>query len=186
MAHTPVLIADVVVEALRNVDPGKIELSKVRYDGRPPAERPMYQERTFAYEFYHQLRMLQENTRSEELQGVTQQAEVSKRYQGVPFMPDLLLHVPGETMNLAAFEFKLAENQNLRRDLFKLQHLKSDYGYNEVFMIILGSEEAAESWLARAKEFQSSEGEDIQFIVYDPNGEDRVSRRESFRIKVPE
>jgi hypothetical protein len=167
------LLADIVCEALTNVDPSTIRLSPLRYDERPHLRSPKFQERTFAYEFYHQLRKLQEAGR-EELQGMTQQGEVSKQYQGVPFVPDLLLHVPGEQGNFAAFEFKLAGNRDMNNDLFKLQYLKVDFGYREAFMIIVGSEREAATWLAKARQLESASGEEICFIVYDPVGSERI------------
>jgi len=178
------LITDLVLEALRNVEPTKVQLSRATYDGRPAVTGPKYQERTFAYEFYHQLRLLQESGR-EDLQGITQQAEVSKRYQGIPYSPDLLLHVPGQTANLAAFEFKLATNLDLNDDLFKLQHLKADYGYRNAFMIVLGGRRAADRWLEKARGFQSSNGEEIDFIIYGPQEEERVCHAGRIRVDVP-
>ncbi len=181
----PDMLIDIVCEALRKVDPDLIQLSPLRYDGRSSVSYPKYQERTFAYEFYHQLRKLQEAERSE-LESVTQQGEVSKVYQGIPIIPDLLLHVPGQTtMNLAAFEFKLAENREVVEDLSKLQRMKRDFGYREAFMIILGSLSAAQEWLAIARTFRSPRGQEVHFIIYDPSGLERVPHTEVIPVNVP-
>lgn len=173
-----------MLEALHNVEPTEVQLSRATYDGRPAETGPKYQERIFAYEFYHQLRLLQEPGR-EELQGITQQAEVSKRYQGIPYAPDLLLHVPGQKVNLTAFEFKLATNLDLDDDLFKLQHLKADYGYRNAYMIVLGGRQAADRWLRMARGFQSSNGEEIDFIIYGPQEEEGVRHAGRIRVDVP-
>ena len=172
-----------MLDALGMVQPGRVQLSNLRYDGRPMVPGHKYQERAFAYEFYHQLRLLQEAGRAD-LQGFTQQGEVSKTYQGVPYAPDLLVHVPGDRGNLAAFEFKLATNLDLGNDLFKLQHLKADYGYINAFMVILGSTQEAERWMKKARGFVSSTGEEIDFIIYNPEGQDRASLVATLRVNV--
>lgn len=175
---------DLVREALRNVEPNVVQLSSLRYDGRLDVPSPKFQERVVAYEFYHQLRKLQESG-SALLNGLTQQAEVSKIYQGIRFIPDLIVHVPGEDENAAVFEFKLARNPQFRFDLYKLQHLKSELGYDEAFMVVIGTQAAFDGWLSRRSQFWSDDGEEICFTAYDPIGTERVPRQEVRSVNVP-
>jgi hypothetical protein len=144
---------------------------------------PRYQERPFAYELYYQLRKLQEAGRME-LQDVVVQSEVSKGYQGIGLIPDLILHIPGRTdANMAAFEFKLSGNLRNHQDLFKLVRLKRELGYREAFMIIVGSLAETRDWLRAADALTTSDGEEICIIVYDPTSSERVVLTKSVRIR---
>jgi hypothetical protein len=117
------LIEQVVCEALRGVDSEKVRLSTLTIQGDPLPGLPRYQERAFAYEFFHQMRLLQDRDISE-LQGITQQAEVNKRYQGLNKIPDLILHRPNSRTNLAVFEFKLGTSHRIKDDISKLLYFR--------------------------------------------------------------
>lgn len=96
------------------------------------------------------------------------QAEVDKNYQGVPFVPDLLFHVPGGRVNnLAILEFKLDTNiRNIQDDLFKLQYFKLELGYHRAFTVVIGGVIPAETVHHRVEQYATSSGCSINLIVY--------------------
>jgi hypothetical protein len=116
------------------------------------------------------------------LRGLTLQAEVSKVYQGIDFIPDLIVHIPSRSNNQAVFEFKLATNFDIEWDLYKLQHLKHDLSYTEAFMIVIGTRSEIVAWMSKAHEFRGADGEEVRVIGFDPNGETRIPIEEVFRM----
>lgn len=106
---------------------------------------PVYRERVYAYELYHQLRTIWPT----EWQ-YTLNAEVDKR--GHPLIrgtlqnvkPDLLVHTPGYMSgNLVALEIKpiVASVPDLKQDLEKLARFCTDAGYRRGVLLIFGAGE---------------------------------------------
>ncbi|MBF4475459.1 hypothetical protein [Methanobacterium formicicum] len=135
-----------VKTALENIDLNYVTLSRLVYD-RNSLENPVFQEKPFAYEFYHQFRKLYENDFGE----VVLQAEVNKSAQGYPNckkMPDFILHTP-ETRrnNFGVIEFKRAYvngNSNaskIKKDFNKLFNFKKPpLRYKTAIEVIIGTE----------------------------------------------
>ena len=131
------MIEELVSTALLEIDPHLVRLSNLRYDDQAPLSGLKYQERPFVYEFYHQIRKLQEEG-APELQGIIFQGEVSKVYQGINHIPDLLLHAPNQSTNLAGFEFELSDYPHIDKDVRTLTRLR-ELGYQELYLILVGS-----------------------------------------------
>src|SRR5947208_4202793 len=88
------MILEMLTEAVRNLNWELVTLSRYQYRRRRPTRlqhRP-WQERTFAYELYHQLRILWDKYPKLQKKFVIQ-AEVRKAYQHIPDfdrMPDFI------------------------------------------------------------------------------------------------
>jgi len=97
-------------------------------------EDPIYRERVYCYELYHQMRTLLEAlAEADPLREFVLNAEIDK--QGhlfiEPHMPDFVFHVPG-TMehNLVVVEVKpvTAAADKIQKDIRTLEHFVSDRG----------------------------------------------------------
>lgn len=134
-----------VKEALENIDLEYVKLSRLIY-GRNSLNTHVFQEKPFAYEFYHQYRKLHENT----FERIVIQAEVNKSFQDYPNckkMPDFILHVPdNHENNIGVIEFKRAyingrsNAPGIRKDFDKLvQFKKPPLNYNNIIEVIIGT-----------------------------------------------
>lgn len=103
---------------------------------------PIYRERVYCYELYHQLRCLWLDDTPYRLNG-----EVDKRNH--PYFqdeeqpkPDLLIHQPGMGDNFAAIEVKPvgAANRNTIKDLSTLALLAQRAGYRRLIYLIYGED----------------------------------------------
>lgn len=101
---------------------------------------PIYRERVYCYELYHQLRCQWPEETPYRLNG-----EVDKRNH--PYFqneeqpkPDLLVHHPGMGDNFAAVEVKPvgAANRDIRKDLLTLTLLAQRAGYRRLVYLIYG------------------------------------------------
>src|SRR5438034_4135863 len=106
---------DTIAGALTNIDWAYVTLSRLQYENSYLPIRygdPHWLERPFAYEIYHQLRLLWE--KKQDFDCVIQ-GEVFKYYQEIrelKRMPDLLLHKPNSNeKNLTVIEIKLAADR---------------------------------------------------------------------------
>ena len=178
------LLHEVILSALRNIDPSRIRLSTLSYEGTTIPE-PRYQERTFAYELFHQLRKLEEAD-SEDLRGFTQQAEVDKGYQGIDYVPDLIVHKPGQTNdNLTACEFKLAIDPYVPYDLAKLQFFVESIGYEEAFMILIGDDSSIQKVANLRTKYDREDGTSIGIMLYNYDiNQERIAVDSTIRVKL--
>ncbi len=112
---------------------------------------PIYRERVYCYELYHQLRSRWPENTHYRLNG-----EVDKRNH--PYFhdeeqpkPDLLVHEPGAGDNFAAIEVKAAgaANQKITKDLTTLSLFAQRAGYRRLIYLIYGA--AAEHDVARVR-----------------------------------
>lgn len=146
------MVISAIKTALGNMDKKYCKLSQIDYSVVRVGEstkkylmKEKYLERPFAYEFYHQLRKLIDNS-DVDFGGPIIQAEVDKRYQHYfknGKIPDFIIHVPNTQQNLAVIEFKLATNLNrLEHDFEKLIQFKNneDLKYTYVIEVIIGNE----------------------------------------------
>lgn len=109
-------------------------------------EDPIYRERVYCYELYHQLRILLESDKR--LAHYVLSGEVDK--QGHPIIrrcaPDFVLHVPGEmNSNLVVMEVKPvnADLDGIRKDLETLSYFVKEVGYRLGIQLVYGSSETA-------------------------------------------
>jgi hypothetical protein len=101
---------------------------------------PVYRERVYCYELYHQMRCMWPDETPYRLNG-----ELDKRNH--PYFeaeeqpkPDLLVHQPGVGDNFAAIEVKAAgaANRETRKDLSSLVLLARRAGYRRLIYLIYG------------------------------------------------
>jgi hypothetical protein len=125
------MIVEIIKEALEKLDWQFITPSRYDYRARKriTAEQKTWQERTFAYELYHQLRAICDALPKLKKAFVIH-AEVRKAYQHIPDfdrMPDFIFHQPRPGQNFAVVEIKLASRsiQQIREDLSKLYDFKN-------------------------------------------------------------
>jgi len=157
----------VIRRAVENIDWRFVRLSRLRYEGYIPVVLGdlHWLERPFAYEIYHQLRLIW----SEALDCVIQ-AEVLKRYQEIrdlEKMPDLLFHVPDSRRNLAVVEIKLAANnyKPLKEDLAKLTLFRRILEYETLVEIIIGSNDQLGMTNQQLDELNSDHGAPIHVLT---------------------
>ena len=104
---------------------------------------PIYRERVYCYELYHQLRRLWPEGSHYRLNG-----EIDKR--GHPYFaengwapkPDLLVHVPGSQDNYAVMEVKTADNlrgREVLKDIDTLSRFMDDAGYRRGIHLVFGA-----------------------------------------------
>jgi hypothetical protein len=105
-------------------------------------EDPIYRERVYCYELYHQMRLLWPIKTPYSLCG-----EVDKR--GHPFYrgneldqakPDFLVHIPGELRNYAVIEVKPinARHRGIYKDLKTLTTFRRNAGYQRAIYLFYG------------------------------------------------
>jgi hypothetical protein len=88
------------------------------------AREPIYRERVYCYELYHQLRVALGDDFEYKLDGELDKIKHPALLRLVASKPDLLVHVPGEmTRNLAVVEVKPVDTRvdRLHDDLLKLK-----------------------------------------------------------------
>ena len=128
-------------------------------------EDPVYRERVYCYELYHQLRSRWPVNTKYELSG-----EVDK--SGHPLIrgnkldrvkPDLLVHIPGDMEgNHTIIEVKpiTANRDGIAKDLSTLTAFRRHAGYKKAIYLFYGRGDI-ESVLAMAYELQSQDREDM-------------------------
>ena len=139
-------ILDVLAIALSKLDWDFVTPSRIDYKKAEPREvaAQNWQERLFAYEIYHQLRLLWENNPLLRSHCVIH-AEVRKGYQHkaeFDYMPDFLFHRPQPDQNRAVAEVKLAARRlkEVAEDLEKLVRFHETFAYDELIQILIGCE----------------------------------------------
>jgi hypothetical protein len=108
---------------------------------------PVYRERVYCYELYHQLRTLWpglENTRYRLNGEVDKTAHPYFANEKAP-KPDLLVHVPGTENNYAVIEVKRSDpsRRGVQKDLTTLSRFKNDFGYLRAIYLLFGDDAEA-------------------------------------------
>ena len=103
---------------------------------------PIYRERVYCYELYHQMRRLWPSGSPYRLNG-----EIDKRSHpyfadGTAPKPDFLVHEPGTGNNHAVFEVKSANgsDQGTAKDLVTLLHFRTSLGYARAIYLVYGTQ----------------------------------------------
>ena len=166
--------------ALENMNQSFCKLSKRDYNYiQAPngiigyLKKEKYLERPIAYEFYHQLRKLIDDS-DVNFGGPIIQAEVDKNYQHIfknGKIPDFIIHLPNSNENLAIIEFKLATRvkKDIKDDFIKIikfkthSRLKYDYGIE----VIIGNRRSLENRRNDINEWNREEGEEIILVEFD-------------------
>jgi len=151
-------IEQLVAEATENIERNYFQLP---VDGQ---EDPIYRERVYCYELYHQLRLRWPSDTEYELSG-----EVDK--SGHPLVrgndldrvkPDLLVHVPGDMGgNHTIIEIKpiTASRNGIAKDLSTLTAFRRYAEYGKAIYLFYGDGDI-ESALRKVGELQSQDKED--------------------------
>jgi hypothetical protein len=108
------------------------------------AEDPIYRERVYSYELYHQLRSLLEA--DDEFEEYALNGEVNKMGHSIirPCAPDFVLHIPGLMTNLAVLEVKPinADAEGIQKDKQTLEYFVSnEVGYQCGIELVYGGAE---------------------------------------------
>lgn len=176
------MILEMLIEAVGNLNWELITLSRYQYPARRPIrlkDQP-WQERTFAYELYHQLRILWDKNPELQEEFVIQ-AEVRKAYQHIPDfdrIPDFIFHLPRPGQNLAVVEIKLAARgvEQVRMDVIKLCEFqrRPQLRYSKLIEILLGPLEQCEDVAAQ---LATRDGMAIELLFVTP-GEGVTGQRQ--------
>jgi len=145
-----------------------VKLSKKVYEASS-LKIEKYQERPFAYEFYHQLRKLLDEGQVD-FGGYFVQPEVNKEYQHYfeqGKIPDFIIHIPNTNKNLAVIEFKLATSSRIENDLQKLVEFKKpELKYDYAIEVIIGNGISLERARKTIEKLSKRIGEEIIIIWF--------------------
>ncbi len=146
------MIVNAVKHALEKMDRRFLDLSGLIFDKhtgellkRLGETEEKLLERPFAYEFYHQMRVLWDS-RAEVVapfSDVVIQGEFDKGYQGIPNLdriPDFLLHSPNsDKRNFGVIEMKRAHSvQGIELDFDKFVSFRNQRNYQYFVEIVIG------------------------------------------------
>lgn len=138
---------------------------------------PIYRERVYCYELYHQMRCLWPKEVRLLVQGELDKSGNRNFPLGLGKIPDFLIHTPASMKNnYAIIEVKpsSADPGNISNDLKKLSLFQSQVGYQHAIYLIYGDEAAdfARRVIDRAEKFQ--ELEPIELWMHEKSGEPAV------------
>jgi hypothetical protein len=103
---------------------------------------PVYRERVYCYELYHQLRLRWPEATRWRLNGeVDKTAHPYFRDESAP-KPDLLIHEPGTGNNYTVVEVKHtgAKRRGVCKDLRTLSRFRSEFGYRRAIYLLFGED----------------------------------------------
>ena len=108
-------------------------------------EDPIYRERVYCYELFHQLRTFLDH--DDLLTAYVLSGEIDKRGHPIirPCIPDFVLHRPGRMDNLAVMEVKPinGEDKGFQKDRETLEYfLSEEVGYRVAVQLVYGNDEA--------------------------------------------
>ncbi len=161
---------ELIRNALKNINRNYCRLSKINTQNLSE-DIQKYQERPFAYEFYHQIRNLI-NKQKIDLGKYFLQPEVNKTYQHYfrkGKIPDFILHRPNkENQNFAIIEFKLANRnkRSIENDFKKLIEFKKELKYKNIIEVIIGDHITLKNGKRIVKDLEKPKGEKIKLIEY--------------------
>ena len=130
-------ILQFIEDAINNVDKKYYTIKTAAHDGHTT---PFFRERVFCYEFYHQMRILQEK-HNYELPSINIDAEIDKRGHDVieeDFNPDFVFHKRGKMKNYAVIEVKL-RLEDFKKDFQTLCCMINKYDYKCGVFILLNN-----------------------------------------------
>ena len=131
-------LTDVLCAATAAVPPGYFHLQIDDGD-------PVYRERVYCYELYHQMRCIWPPQTAFYLNGEIDKAAhpILTRLGAAAMKPDLLVHRPGYMEgNHAVIEVKTCRTNNagIRKDLETLSRFVRDVQYERALLLVFGSE----------------------------------------------
>jgi len=113
---------------------------------------PVYRERVYCYELYHQMRLRWPDDSVYRLNGEVDKMDHPYFQDGGEPKPDLLVHEPGHGNNYAIIEVKIchAAADGIRKDLRTLSRFRNEMGYPRAIYLMYGGGPAG--ILARVQE----------------------------------
>jgi hypothetical protein len=113
---------------------------------------PVYRERVYCYELYHQMRLRWPADCVYRLNGEVDKIGHPYFQDGAAPKPDLLVHQPGHGNNYGMFEIKSwpAAADGIRKDLHTLSRFENEFGYQRAIYLMYGA--APDGILARVQE----------------------------------
>jgi len=165
------ILLTTIKKALENMNRKSIKLSSFGLD-TDDADIAKYQERPFAYDFYHQLKLLEEK-KDVDFGKYYVHPEVDKEYQHYFIkkkIPDFIIHTPNSDNNLAVIELKLTNNPNIEADLKKLVEFKNKtkprLQYTYGIEVIIGRTIAIKKAIKKIQSLSKTEGTEIIIIWF--------------------
>ena len=144
-------LADILQQATSNID-------KTYYNLPLYEQTPVYRERVYCYELYHQMRVLWPK------QPFILNGEIDKsghKFFDKRVIPDFLIHQPGTWDNLAVVEVKSASSlaSGYIKDLETLHEFTESFGYTRAIYLIYGAptSELLEKVLTSAQSIKNCE-----------------------------
>jgi hypothetical protein len=113
---------------------------------------PVYRERVYCYELYHQMRLRWPDGCVYRLNGEVDKMGHPYFQDGSAPKPDLLVHQPGHGDNYAIVEVKSCQAavDGIRKDLKTLSRFGNEFGYQRAIYLIYGA--APDGMLAKVRE----------------------------------
>lgn len=149
-------LTNIITDATAGIDEGYFRL---QIDG----SGPIYRERVYCYEFYHQMRLLWPKKTEFYLNGEIDKSAhpILDKLGAAHVKPDLLIHRPGYMSgNHAVIEVKSSDatRKGIRKDLENLALFRNSVGYQRAIYLIYGCQAAkvVERVSRVAKEFSIS------------------------------
>jgi hypothetical protein len=101
---------------------------------------PVYRERVYCYELYHQMRLLWPEESPYRLNGEVDKAAHPYFQDGTAPKPDLLVHQPGTGRNYAVVEVKTSQTaaRGIWKDYATLTHFTNSFGYERAIYLLYG------------------------------------------------
>jgi hypothetical protein len=174
-----------IKESLMNIPEHIVRLSTIVAQSLNDIKR--FEERQFAYEFYHQFRKLQEKVNSKSNR--VMQPEVNKGYQNYSMksIPDFIFHIPDTNDNYVVIEFKLAKskNQYIKKDIEKLIKFKTnvDLKYRFAIEVLIGNTKEIDKALNYLRKISRKEGKGIEILILTLNTDYWKVKEEKFKFE---
>jgi len=174
-----------IKESLRNIPKHIVRLSTIVNQSLYNIKR--FQERQFAYEFYHQFRKLQEKDNSKSK--CVMQPEVNKGYQNysIKSIPDFIFHIPDTNDNYVVIEFKLAKrkNQYIKKDIEKLIKFKTnvDLKYRYAIEVLIGNTKEIDKTINYLKKISGTDGKGIEILILTLNTDNWTVKENKFKFE---
>ena len=175
----PNTILDTLEDALKNLDWKFITPSRCNYkdNEQTPIDLKIqkWQERMFAYELYHQLRVRWDANPELQKEFVIH-AEVRKAYQRIKdfdWMPDFIFHLPNSGNNVAVVEIKRASQpyNQIFDDIRKLWEFKQRLGYLHTIEILFGTRRHCEKIIRKLLKARGGTPIDLFCVFTEDNTE---------------
>jgi hypothetical protein len=117
---------------------------------------PVYRERVYCYELYHQMRLRWPPDCVYRLNGEVDKIGHPYFQDGARPKPDLLVHQPGHGNNHAIIEVKSSDAaaEGIRKDLRTLSRFENEFGYKRAIYVVYGDH--PDGVLARVQEYSAA------------------------------